>query len=191
MSPLHRGIYMCSGDTETARERALRDVVSAFRNSQYVLKIDYYDENKLPLSASDERIDMLILILWNGEASIIGDWHHILVVFWNIQVLHFVVCISNCTIIYITWQTMFFFFAFLMCHISKFKDEFGWFKTESNLFMLCNFGFFFYTIQLASTCFGVNQASHSNLYYVWLRITDEDSIPEMNIWSVLLIQSDF
>ena len=27
-------------------------------------------------------------------------------------------------------------------------------------------------------------------YFVWLRITDEGSVPEMRIWSVLLIKSD-
>ena len=27
-------------------------------------------------------------------------------------------------------------------------------------------------------------------YFVWLRITDEGSVPEMRIWSILLIQSD-
>ena len=28
-------------------------------------------------------------------------------------------------------------------------------------------------------------------YFVWLRITDEDSVPEMRIWSILLIESLF
>ena len=27
-------------------------------------------------------------------------------------------------------------------------------------------------------------------YFVWLRITDEGSVPEMRIWSILLIKSD-
>ena len=27
-------------------------------------------------------------------------------------------------------------------------------------------------------------------YFVWLRITDEDSVPEMRIWPILLIKSD-
>ena len=27
-------------------------------------------------------------------------------------------------------------------------------------------------------------------YFVWLRITDEGSVPEMRIWSILLIESD-
>ena len=27
-------------------------------------------------------------------------------------------------------------------------------------------------------------------YFVWLRITDEGSVPELRIWSILLIKSD-
>ena len=42
---------------------------------------------------------------------------------------------------------------------------------------------------LASAWFGT---SLSNIldYFVWLRITDEGSVPEMRIWSILLIESD-
>ena len=46
---------------------------------------------------------------------------------------------------------------------------------------------------LASPCFGIMFASNFNifLYSVWLRITDEGSIPEVRIWSMMLIQPDF
>ena len=45
---------------------------------------------------------------------------------------------------------------------------------------------------LAWACFGTFWTSLSNFwtYFVWLRITDEGSVPEMRIWSILLIQSD-
>ena len=45
---------------------------------------------------------------------------------------------------------------------------------------------------LASASFGTFGASIFNFwnYFVWLRITDEGSVPEMRIWSILLIQSD-
>ena len=45
---------------------------------------------------------------------------------------------------------------------------------------------------LASACFGTIGASICNFwnYCVWLRITDEGSVPEMRIWSILLIKSD-
>ena len=45
---------------------------------------------------------------------------------------------------------------------------------------------------LASACFGTFGASMFNFrnYSVWLRITDEGSVPEMRIWSMLLIKSD-
>ena len=41
-------------------------------------------------------------------------------------------------------------------------------------------------------CFGNFLASFFNClqYFVWLRITDEGSIPEMRIWSILFIKSD-
>ena len=45
---------------------------------------------------------------------------------------------------------------------------------------------------LASACFWHFWASIFNFwnYSVWLRITDEGSVPEMRIWSILLIKSD-
>ena len=46
---------------------------------------------------------------------------------------------------------------------------------------------------LASNCFGISRPSHfiRLQYIVWLRITDEGSIPKMRMRSILLIQSDF
>ena len=45
---------------------------------------------------------------------------------------------------------------------------------------------------LTSACFGTFGASIVNFwkYYVWLSITDEGSVPEMRIWSILLIKYD-
>ena len=45
---------------------------------------------------------------------------------------------------------------------------------------------------LASVCFGTFVTSLSNFlnYVVWLRITDEGSVPEMRIWPILLMKSD-
>ena len=46
-------------------------------------------------------------------------------------------------------------------------------------------------VLLASNYFGIIKApqiKHS-LYFVWFRITDEGSIPEMRIWLILLIQN--
>ena len=45
---------------------------------------------------------------------------------------------------------------------------------------------------LALASFGTFWALFFNLfdYFLWLRITDEGSIPEMRIWSILLIKSD-
>ena len=45
---------------------------------------------------------------------------------------------------------------------------------------------------LASTSFGTSVTSLFNFlnYFVWLRITDEGSVPEMRIWSILLMKSD-
>ena len=46
---------------------------------------------------------------------------------------------------------------------------------------------------LALTCFDIVKTSqtHLLLYFVCLRITDEDSISVMRILSILLIQSDY
>ena len=46
------------------------------------------------------------------------------------------------------------------------------------------FGFSLFWHFWASTCNFWN-------YFVWLRITDEGSVPEMRIWPILLIKSDF
>ena len=45
---------------------------------------------------------------------------------------------------------------------------------------------------LASACFGTFGASICNFlnYFIWLRITDEGSVPEIRIWSILSIKSD-
>ena len=46
----------------------------------------------------------------------------------------------------------------------------------------------YYTISpLTLACFGTFEHTFSN-YFVWLRITDQGSVP--NIWSILLIKSD-
>ena len=42
---------------------------------------------------------------------------------------------------------------------------------------------------LALACFWTSLSNNLD-YFVWLRITDEGSVPEMRIWSVLLIESD-
>ena len=48
------------------------------------------------------------------------------------------------------------------------------------------------TSLLASVSFGTFVTSLLNFlnYFVWLRITDEGSVPEMRIWSLLLMKSD-
>ena len=45
---------------------------------------------------------------------------------------------------------------------------------------------------LPSACLGTFVISLFNFlnYFVWLRITDEGSVPEMRIWSILLMKSD-
>ena len=45
---------------------------------------------------------------------------------------------------------------------------------------------------LASASFGAFMTSLFNFlnYFVWLRITDEGYVPEMRIWSILLMKSD-
>ena len=52
----------------------------------------------------------------------------------------------------------------------------------------------YYTIPFSFSLFGDIWASLFNLnflnYFVWLRITDEGSVPELRIWSILLIKSD-
>ena len=61
------------------------------------------------------------------------------------------------------------------------------------LLNLINIVIFFITLSLfASACFGTFRASIFIFlsYIVWLRITDEGSVPEMRIWSVLLMKSD-
>ena len=48
------------------------------------------------------------------------------------------------------------------------------------------------TSVLASASFGTFVTSLFNFlnYFVWVRITDEGSVPEMRIWSILLMKSD-
>ena len=45
---------------------------------------------------------------------------------------------------------------------------------------------------LASASFGTFVTSLFNFFndFVWLRITDEGSVPEMGIWPILLMKSD-
>ena len=52
--------------------------------------------------------------------------------------------------------------------------------------------YYIYISLLASACLCIFGPSLSNFlnYIVWLRITDEGSLPEMRIWSILLIKSD-
>ena len=51
---------------------------------------------------------------------------------------------------------------------------------------------FYISTSLTSACFGTFWASIFNFwhYSVWLRITDEGSVTELRIWSILLIKSD-
>ena len=46
--------------------------------------------------------------------------------------------------------------------------------------------------RLALACFGTLGSSLFNFlnYFIWLRINDQGSVPEMRIWSILLIKSD-
>ena len=48
-----------------------------------------------------------------------------------------------------------------------------------------------YTIRFSFSLFWAFRASLLNFwnYFVWLRITDDGSVPEMHIWSILLIKS--
>ena len=50
----------------------------------------------------------------------------------------------------------------------------------------------YYTIPFGSTLFWHFGAYFFNFlnYFLWLRITDEGLVPEMRIWSILLIKSD-
>ena len=50
--------------------------------------------------------------------------------------------------------------------------------------------FWMIVIVLAAACFGPFGPPVSFNYFVWLRITDEGSLLEMRIWSILLIKSD-
>ena len=45
---------------------------------------------------------------------------------------------------------------------------------------------------MALACFALflGITFHLFKYFVWLRITDEGSVPEMRIWSILFIKSD-
>ena len=47
----------------------------------------------------------------------------------------------------------------------------------------------YYTIPFGSVCFGTFVISLFNFsnYFVWLRITDYGSVPEMRIWSILVV----
>ena len=49
------------------------------------------------------------------------------------------------------------------------------------------------TSLLASASFGTFVTSLFNFlnYFVWLRITDEGSVTEMRIWSIVLMKSDY
>ena len=55
-----------------------------------------------------------------------------------------------------------------------FEEKFENFQTES---------------LLASACFGTSLSNFLN-FFVWVRITAEGSVPEIRIWSILLIKSD-
>ena len=78
--------------------------------------------------------------------------------------------------------------------------DFGWFVAflEHQIFRVFKIHSFkfvivwvYYTIPLALPCFGT-LGIHFNFlnYFLWLRITDEDSVPEMRIWSISFIKSD-
>ena len=47
-------------------------------------------------------------------------------------------------------------------------------------------------VEVSFACFDTFVASLYNfvIYFIWLRITDEGLVPEMRIWSILLIKSD-
>ena len=56
---------------------------------------------------------------------------------------------------------------------------------------ICNF-LVYYTVPFGLSLFRHFWASLFNFlnYFVWLRITDEGSVPEMRIWTIVLIKSD-
>ena len=67
-------------------------------------------------------------------------------------------------------------------------SRFSTFKINSN----CNAVSLLHHPFLASTCSGIIFVSHWIFYNTcWLRITDDGLIPEIRIWSMVLIQSDY
>ena len=84
-------------------------------------------------------------------------------------------------------------------HVVKSGVNFGWFvafwehqnfpcKNSMEIVIL----WVYYTILFGFSLFRHFWVSHFNFlnYFVWLRITDEGSVLEMRIWSILLIKSD-
>ena len=57
------------------------------------------------------------------------------------------------------------------------------------VFSLCPFDI---SVGVGAFVIGLNQISSFLFlnFIFWVRITDEDSVPEMRIWSILLIKSD-
>ena len=86
-------------------------------------------------------------------------------------------------------------------HVAKFYSRFRltcsvWRASKFSVFKIdwnCNFvGLFHHPFWLRLVFrhfWGINSQPFVN-YFVWLRITDEGSVPEMRIWSILLIISD-
>ena len=99
----------------------------------------------------------------------------------------------------IMWWLIIFLPRLLFLINNPISMSFGWFVAfESiNIFRViidwnCNFmGLLYHPIwlKLNLTLFGASLFNFWN-YFVWLRITDEGSVPKMRIWSILLITSD-
>ena len=88
----------------------------------------------------------------------------------------------------------------LIAHVANSTVDFGWFVAFGEhqnfpcLKLIESVTLLVFTPSLlASACIYAllgHQFSTIFNYFVWLRITDEGSVPEMRIWSILLIKSD-
>ena len=103
-------------------------------------------------------------------------------------------CFINCHACLWIWLPFYLLHLSLECHAL-----FQWFVRASKFSELkliidwnCNF-VGYYTIPFGFSLFQHFWSSitfYLVKYFVWLRITDEGSVPEMRIWSILLINSN-
>ena len=73
--------------------------------------------------------------------------------------------------------------------LSKFESNFSVFKIDWNCNSVGLLHHPFWLRLVFRHFWGINFQPFLN-YFVWLRITDEGSVPEMRIWSILLIKPD-